>query len=158
MGTFLLVILIGLSLTREPSVPVLCQSPFITVEDFLIMAQNWRLIFLTLSLCISTLYSQLPKKEKYYAIKEDIPRIKCETCQKAVKYLYGKTHDMRTAEGGTSKSRKVQCLTFARIIFLVLLIAGALLGKKMMIKTRRSRNRQPWNRCLSANEYHVDRY
>ncbi|PFX26352.1 hypothetical protein AWC38_SpisGene8974 [Stylophora pistillata] len=72
------------------------------------MAQNWRLIFLTLSLCISTLYSQLPKKEKYYAIKEDIPRIKCETCQKAVKYLYGKTHDMRTAEGGTSKSRKLE--------------------------------------------------
>nr|XP_058946328.1 uncharacterized protein LOC131774331 [Pocillopora verrucosa] len=71
------------------------------------MAHGLHLIFLTLSLCISTLYSQLPKKEKYYAIKEDIPHIKCETCQKAVKYLYGKTHDMRTAEG-TSKPKRLE--------------------------------------------------
>ncbi|CAH3159833.1 unnamed protein product [Pocillopora meandrina] len=71
------------------------------------MAHGLHLIFLTLSLCISTLYSQLPKKGKYYAIKEDIPHIKCETCQKAVKYLYGKTHDMRTAEG-TSKPKRLE--------------------------------------------------
>ncbi|RMX43820.1 hypothetical protein pdam_00023094 [Pocillopora damicornis] len=55
----------------------------------------------------SPMTRQLPKKEKYYAIKEDIPHIKCETCQKAVKYLYGKTHDMRTAEG-TSKPKRLE--------------------------------------------------
>lgn len=96
------------------------------------MARGLHLIFLTLSLCISTLYSQLPKKEKYYAIKEDIPHIKCETCQKAVKYLYGKTHDMRTAEG-TSKPKRV-CLTlYLRQFFC--LTAGALLEKKIMMES-----------------------
>ena len=53
-----------------------------------------------LFLLISPLNGQLPKKEKYYAIKEDLPYIRCETCQKAVKYLYGKTEEMR---GGLSK-------------------------------------------------------
>lgn len=48
-----------------------------------------------LSLFISPLNCQIPKKEKYHAIKEDIPYIRCETCQKAVKYLYGKTQEMR---------------------------------------------------------------
>lgn len=130
MGTFLLVILIGLLLTREASTPILSQS--VTVIDLLIMAHSLHLIFLTLSLCISTLYSQLPKKEKYYAIKEDIPHIKCETCQKAVKYLYGKTHDMRTAEG-TSKPKRV-CLTlYLRQFFC--LTAGALLEKKIMMES-----------------------
>ena len=48
-----------------------------------------------LFLLISPLNGQLAKKEKYYAIKEDLPYIRCETCQKAVKYLYGKTQEMR---------------------------------------------------------------
>ena len=38
---------------------------------------------------------QFPKKEKFTAVKEDVPYIKCETCQKAVKYLFHKTNEMR---------------------------------------------------------------
>ena len=70
------------------------QSP--AGKDLLKMALALRAFLLSLSLFISPLYGQLPKKEKYYAVKEDVPHIRCETCQKAVKYLYGKTHDMRT--------------------------------------------------------------
>ncbi|XP_078352557.1 uncharacterized protein LOC144637300 isoform X1 [Oculina patagonica] len=65
------------------------------------MALALRVILVLLSLFISPLNGQIPKKEKYYAIKEDIPHIRCETCQKAVKYLYGKTHEMRG--DGTTK-------------------------------------------------------
>lgn len=50
---------------------------------------------------IFQLNGQFPKKEKYHAVKEDLPYIKCETCQKAVKHLYGKTQEMRG--GGTKK-------------------------------------------------------
>ena len=52
-------------------------------------------------LLICPLNGQIPKKEKYYAIKEDLPHIRCETCQKAVKYLYWKTNELR--DGGTKK-------------------------------------------------------
>lgn len=54
-------------------------------------------------LFVSQLNGQIPKKEKYYAIKDDLPYIKCETCQKAVRHLYLKTHEMR--DGGTKKVR-----------------------------------------------------
>lgn len=66
------------------------------------MALALRVILILLSLFISPLNGQIPKKEKYYAIKEDIPYIRCETCQKAVKYLYGKTHEMR-GDGATKR-------------------------------------------------------
>ena len=67
-----------------------------TAEDLLKMAFALFLrTFLLVSLFISPLNGQIPKKEKYHAIKEDIPYIRCETCQKAVKYLYGKTQEMR---------------------------------------------------------------
>ena len=81
------------------------QSPvvFSTVEDLLKMALALREIVLLLSLFISPLNGQIPKKEKFYAIKEDIPYIRCETCQKAVKYLYGKAHDMRGDVGATKR-------------------------------------------------------
>jgi len=54
-----------------------------------------RAFLVLFSLFVFPLDGQIPKKEKYHAIKEDIPYIKCETCQKAVKYLYGKTQEMR---------------------------------------------------------------
>jgi len=68
-----------------------------TAEDLLKMALalSLRAFLVLLSLFISPLNGQIPKKEKYHAIKEDIPYIRCETCQKAVKYLYGKTQEMR---------------------------------------------------------------
>ena len=62
-----------------------------------------------LSLFISPLNGQIPKKEKYHAIKEDIPYIKCETCQKAVKYLYGKTQEMRD-DGPTKRVSWDNCI------------------------------------------------
>ena len=58
-------------------------------------AKTLCVFYFCLLLFISTVIGQLPKKEKYYAIKEDLPYIRCETCQKAVKYLYGKTQEMR---------------------------------------------------------------
>ena len=38
---------------------------------------------------------QYPKKEKFYAVNEEVKFIRCETCQKAVKYLYRKTKEMK---------------------------------------------------------------
>lgn len=61
----------------------------------LALALSLRAFLVLLSLFISPFNGQIPKKEKYHAIKEDIPYIRCETCQKAVKYLYGKTQEMR---------------------------------------------------------------
>lgn len=58
-------------------------------------AKTLCVFYFCLLLFISTVIGQLPKKEKYHAIKEDLPYIRCETCQKAVKYLYGKTQEMR---------------------------------------------------------------
>lgn len=68
-----------------------------TAEDLLKMAfaLPLRAFLVLFSLFVFPLDGQIPKKEKYHAIKEDIPYIKCETCQKAVKYLYGKTQEMR---------------------------------------------------------------
>lgn len=43
----------------------------------------------------SLVYAQFPKKEKFHAVKEDVEHVRCETCQKAIKYLNLKTHDMR---------------------------------------------------------------
>ena len=65
-----------------------------------------------LLLFISTVIGQLPKKEKYYAIKEDLPYIRCETCQKAVKYLYGKTQQMR--RGAAAKKVSLVSLDLTR--------------------------------------------
>ncbi|CAH3169947.1 unnamed protein product [Porites evermanni] len=64
-------------------------------------AKTLCVFYFCLLLFISTVVGQLPKKEKYYAIKEDLPYIRCETCQKAVKYLYGKTQEMR--QGAAAK-------------------------------------------------------
>lgn len=73
-------------------------SESFTAEDLkmaLALALSLRAFLVLWSLFISPLNGQIPKKEKYHAIKEDIPYIRCETCQKAVKYLYGKTQEMR---------------------------------------------------------------
>lgn len=90
--------LIGSILTRgtflprslEWSLAILC-----TVRYLLKMAAAVWGFHVCIFLLISPLNGQFPKKEKYYAIKEDLPYIRCETCQKAVKYLYGKTQGMR---------------------------------------------------------------
>lgn len=68
--------------------------------------------YFCLLLFISTVIGQLPKKEKYYAIKEDLPYIRCETCQKAVKYLYGKTQQMR--RGAAAKKVSLVSLDLTR--------------------------------------------
>lgn len=65
------------------------------------MAVVWCAFHVLMFLLIFPLNGQFPKKEKYHAIKEDLPYIRCETCQKAVKYLFGKTQEMRG--GGTKK-------------------------------------------------------
>ncbi|EDO40280.1 predicted protein, partial [Nematostella vectensis] len=36
-----------------------------------------------------------PKKEKFHAVNGEVPHIRCETCQKAVKHLYRRTSEMR---------------------------------------------------------------
>ena len=66
------------------------------------LALTLRAFLVLLSLFISPHNGQIPKKEKYQAVKEDIPYIRCETCQKAVKYLYGKTQEMRD-DGSTKR-------------------------------------------------------
>lgn len=68
-----------------------------TAKDLLKMAfaLPLRAFVVLFALNVFPLDGQIPKKEKYHAIREDIPYIKCETCQKAVKYLYGKTQEMR---------------------------------------------------------------
>lgn len=53
-----------------------------------------------LFLYVSLANSQFPKKEKFYAVKEDLSYIRCETCQKAVKYLYRKTSELRDSAPG----------------------------------------------------------
>lgn len=101
---YVLVLLSWFWLAQRWHVAILLSSPLSArSEDLLKMALGLReFLVVALSLFISTLNGQLPKKEKYYAIKEDIPHIRCETCQKAVRYLYGKTQAMR-AEGVTKR-------------------------------------------------------
>ena len=64
------------------------------------------LFMVSMLLTISSLNGQFPKKEKFSAVKEEIPYIKCETCQKAVKYLYWKTKEMR----GNAAAKKASSL------------------------------------------------
>lgn len=75
-------------------------------------AKTLCVFYFCLLLFISTVVGQLPKKEKYYAIKEDLPYIRCETCQKAVKYLYGKTQEMR--QGAAAKKVSLVSLDLTR--------------------------------------------
>ena len=74
-----------------PQFPLSAHS----IHSIKMAAKTLCVFYFCLLLFISTVIGQLPKKEKYYAIKEDLPYIRCETCQKAVKYLYGKTQEMR---------------------------------------------------------------
>ncbi|KAK3714412.1 hypothetical protein QZH41_020642 [Actinostola sp. cb2023] len=53
------------------------------------------LIFLFFIFLYSKIDAQYPKKEKFYAVKEEVKLVRCETCQKAVKYLYRKTREMK---------------------------------------------------------------
>ena len=58
---------------------------------------NVRLYCLAILLFISQLYmiSGRMSKKLYPPMKEDIPFIKCDVCQKAVKYLFRKAKSMR---------------------------------------------------------------
>lgn len=52
-------------------------------------------VILLLSFVFSTIDAQYPKKEKFHAVNGEVKYVRCETCQKAVKYLYRKTREMR---------------------------------------------------------------
>lgn len=91
-------LLIGLEWTRGSFIP---RSLSLYNDVPLKMAVGTWAFHACLFSSIFQLNGQFPKKEKYHAVKEDLPYIKCETCQKAVKYLYGKTQEMRG--GGTKK-------------------------------------------------------